>query len=101
MKTLRLLLLVGVLGLLVPMESHGNGLSARTGDRVGMLKNRDYRCRVVQRGSAPISAVLEDAVAYALDIPLAMLSPLTSLIEPCEEETDLRTKKVSARRGQK
>ncbi len=101
MKTLRLLLLVTVLGLFVAIESHGNGLSAGTGDRGDTPKNRDYRCTVVQRGSAPISAILEDAVAYALDIPLAMLSPLTSLIEPCEEETDLRTKKVSARRGGK
>ncbi len=101
MKTLRLLILVSVLGIFPAMESLGNGLSAGTGDRVGTLKNKDYRCTVVQRGPAPISAILEDAVAYALDIPLAMLSPLTSLIEPCEEETDLRTKKVSARRGGK
>jgi len=47
-----------------------------------------------------LSAILEDAVAYALDIPLAMLSPLTSLIEPCEEEADLHAgKTTSHRRG--
>ena len=100
MKTLRLLLLVGVLGLVVPMESYGNGISSSAADRGEQLKSRDLRCTVVQRGPAPLSAILEDAVAYALDIPLAMLSPLTSLIEPCEEEADLHAgKTTSHRRG--
>ena len=101
MKTLRLFLLIVVLGLFVPVASYGNGKSAGVGDRRESPKNRDFRCAVVQRGPAPVSAILEDVVAYALDIPLAMLSPLTSLIGPCDDEVDVPTRKTSASRGGK
>lgn len=40
--------------------------------------NAKYQCVMVCKGEKPALEVLEDGLAYALDIPLALLSPITT-----------------------
>ena len=91
MKTLRLLILFGLLGLCCAVQVYANGLAVKSGERGRTPATRDFRCTVAEPGGAPISWLLEDALAYALDIPLAMISPLTCLIQPSDEEADAAT----------
>lgn len=39
--------------------------------------DKTHKCRVVCKGSKPLSEYVADGLAYALDIPLAILSPVT------------------------
>jgi hypothetical protein len=39
--------------------------------------NTKYKCQMVCQGNRPFLETLETGVAYALDIPLAILSPIT------------------------
>jgi hypothetical protein len=45
-------------------------------------------CRIVHKGQKPLSATLEDCVAYALDIPLAMMTPFVTAITPVMDKLD-------------
>ncbi len=40
--------------------------------------NEKYQCVMVCKGEKPALETLEDGLAYALDIPLALLSPITA-----------------------
>jgi hypothetical protein len=42
--------------------------------------NPDYKCAMVCKAPKPALEFLEDGLAYALDVPLALLSPITSPI---------------------
>ena len=56
------------------------------------------QCPVVRRGTAPVSALIEDGLAYLLDIPLAMVSPLTCpIVAPLMERLDSGPDRPSAR----
>jgi hypothetical protein len=101
MKTLHFLFLISILCLGFTIQSYGNGRTADSEDRrqaSESSRTRESHCTCVQRGAAPLSAVLEDALAYALDIPLAMASPLTSFLVPPDEDCDLRTTRKTERR---
>jgi hypothetical protein len=45
-------------------------------------------CRIIRKGHKPLSAMLEDCVAYALDIPLAMMTPFVTAITPIMDRLD-------------
>lgn len=45
-------------------------------------------CRIVCKGQKPLAWILEDGVAYALDIPLAMLTPFVTAITPIMDNLD-------------
>lgn len=64
------------------------GNESRTATRITDYDPR-LQCPVVCRGEAPLSAVLEDGLAYLLDIPLALLSPVTCpIVAPIMECLD-------------
>jgi hypothetical protein len=52
------------------------------------LRSANGSCRIVRGGQKPFSAVLEDCVAYALDIPLAMMTPFVTAITPVMDKLD-------------
>lgn len=48
-----------------------------------------HKCQVIRNGPTPILEALESGLAYALDIPLAMLSPITCpIIGPIMDRVD-------------
>jgi len=55
-------------------------------------------CRCVYRGQKPLSAILEDCVAYALDVPLAMLTPFVSALTPVMDKLEYGCDPGCARR---
>jgi hypothetical protein len=52
------------------------------------LRSANGSCRIVRGGQKPFSAMLEDCVAYALDIPLAMMTPFVTAITPVMDKLD-------------
>jgi hypothetical protein len=47
------------------------------------------KCQVVCKGDRPILEVLESGLAYVLDIPLAILSPITCpIVKPVMDKID-------------
>ena len=52
------------------------------------LKSANASCRIVRTGRKPLAWILEDGVAYALDIPLAMLTPFVTAITPIMDILD-------------
>ncbi|MDQ7782465.1 MAG: hypothetical protein RDU20_06290 [Desulfomonilaceae bacterium] len=47
------------------------------------------KCRVICKGSKPFLEYVEDGLAYALDIPLAILSPFTCpIVSPIMDRID-------------
>ncbi|MFH0958604.1 MAG: hypothetical protein V1897_07855 [Pseudomonadota bacterium] len=42
--------------------------------------NPEYKCVMICKAPKPALEILEDGLAYALDVPLALLSPITSPI---------------------
>ncbi len=58
-------------------------------------------CRCVYRGYKPLAALIEDGVAYALDIPLAMLTPFVSALTPVMDKLDYGCDPGYARRVRK
>jgi hypothetical protein len=78
MKTLKAVLLVSCLGIFLASTAPagGDAVSGQKGARTTVYDARE-KCQVVCRAPKPFLAILEDGLAYALDIPLAMLSPIT------------------------
>jgi hypothetical protein len=65
-----------------PVYANGSSVSPMSpakpiGKIVVSSYDRTHKCRVVCKGSKPLSEYVADGLAYALDIPLAILSPLT------------------------
>ncbi|MBI5572843.1 MAG: hypothetical protein HY914_23065 [Desulfomonile tiedjei] len=58
------------------VEGGREGYGWKKGERITQYDPR-VQCPVVRRSAAPISALIEDGLAYLLDIPLAMVSPIT------------------------
>jgi hypothetical protein len=106
MKVLGILLALFVFLFCISSESFGNGVVKRgrgadeaitggsaTGPATastekGRLRSADASCKIVRRGQKPLSAILEDCVAYALDIPLAMLTPFVTAVTPIMDKLD-------------
>ncbi len=67
-------------------------MAAGQGEQIGKVVvnyNPKYKCVMVCKGDKPILETLEDGLAYALDIPLALLSPITSpVVSPLLEKFD-------------
>lgn len=60
--------------------------------------DRVHKCRVVCKGSKPILEYVEDGLAYALDIPLAILSPITCpIVAPIMRTVDSDRDRTYAR----
>lgn len=48
-----------------------------------------HKCQVICKGPTPFLEALESGLAYALDIPLAMLSPITCpIVTPIMDRID-------------
>jgi hypothetical protein len=119
MKALGMVLALLVLLFCISSESFSNGASkgtratgtGLTGERIigpgavsaaaPKLKSVDSSCRTVYKGEKPLAALLEDCVAYALDIPLAMLTPFVSLLTPAMDKLDYGCDTVYVRRLRK
>ena len=51
--------------------------------------NTTNKCSVICKGSKPFLEYVEDGLAYALDIPLAILSPITCpIVSPIMDRFD-------------
>ncbi|MCX5874286.1 MAG: hypothetical protein NTY51_13790 [Deltaproteobacteria bacterium] len=67
--------------------------AAGQADKIGKVAvvnyNAKYKCVMVCKGQKPILETLEDGLAYALDLPLALLSPITCpIMTPLLEKFD-------------
>ena len=90
----------------ISSESFGNGAikkgrgaenaitgSPAAGPAAGRVKksglgSANASCRMVRTGHKPLAWILEDGVAYALDIPLAMMTPFVTAITPIMDKLD-------------
>jgi len=66
--------------LLAPVAATANGAARGVKPiRTTVITNYDVKnkCTVVCKGRKPVLEYVEDGLAYALDIPLAILSPIT------------------------
>ncbi len=106
MRALGILLALCVFMFCLSSESFGNGAVKRgrgadealtggpaTGPAAApMAKPRpgsaNGSCRIVCKGQKPLAWILEDGVAYALDIPLAMLTPFVTAVTPVMDTLD-------------
>ncbi|MFH1115931.1 MAG: hypothetical protein V1792_18625 [Pseudomonadota bacterium] len=61
--------------------------------------NAENRCAVICKGSKPFLEYVEDGIAYALDIPLAILSPITCpIVSPIADRFDSGADRSYSRR---
>ena len=83
MKTPKVLLLICCLGVLLGATAlaNANGFTSQKPSRITVYDAKE-NCRVICRAPKPALEVVEDCFAYVLDIPLAMLSPITSTPPP-------------------
>ena len=88
MKTLKVFLsLLTIIAFLAPFAD------AATTERISRtpktVYNKTHQCVVVCQGERPALETLETGLAYLLDIPLAMLSPITCpIVTPILEKYD-------------
>lgn len=74
--------------LISPAMGDGSSRPSRA-VRIGSSPELTLTCRAVSRAPKPFLEAVEDCVAYVLDIPLAMLSPLTCpIVAPILERFD-------------
>ncbi|MBI5250793.1 MAG: hypothetical protein HY912_14980 [Desulfomonile tiedjei] len=58
-------------------------------NRTITVYNTKNKCQVVCKAPKPALAILEDGLAYLLDIPLAILSPITCpIVSPILDKID-------------
>ncbi len=58
-------------------------------NRTVTLYNTKNKCQVVCKAPKPALAIIEDGLAYLLDIPLAILSPITCpIVSPILDKID-------------
>ncbi|HMK36954.1 MAG TPA: hypothetical protein VK463_17905 [Desulfomonilaceae bacterium] len=68
----------------------GNGVDS-SAEKTGryVLYNAKDRCQVVCKGDTPILEMLESGLAYLLDVPLAILSPIACpIVKPVMDKID-------------
>jgi len=80
MKTLVVFLSLAFFCLATIVSAQAAGAAAQPGPAKKQVVNYNakYQCVMVCKGEKPALEVLEDGLAYALDIPLALLSPITT-----------------------
>ncbi|MBI4964647.1 MAG: hypothetical protein HY913_15315 [Desulfomonile tiedjei] len=78
MKKLKGVLLISVMGIFLASTAPVNADTV-TGSKATRttVYNAKEKCQVICKAPKPILEVLEDGLAFVLDIPLAMLSPIT------------------------
>lgn len=76
------------------VSANGARVSGPTTYRITIQKPSDYRdtpCIPVCEGRKPMLEYLEDGLALVLDVPLALLSPITCpIISPLMDRTEQR-----------
>lgn len=90
MKVFRLLLGAGLAIALFAWAAHADNAGIRE-DKTSYSASYDMKakCRVVPKAPKPALEVIEDGLAYLLDIPLAILSPITCpIMAPIMDEID-------------
>ena len=92
MRILRGAIVLAAVMLFLSSTVFADGLTYRT-KRVGKTRVTYYdttnKCRVVCKGSKPFLEYVEDGLALALDVPLAILSPLTCpIVAPIMDRLD-------------
>lgn len=108
MKIHRVGLVAAALAIIFVSPAFSNGLPQRSGtSRPTFVHDRgratvDYyraQCRVICKGRTPAAAMLEDGLAYLVDIPLALVSPLTCpVVAPLLERFDSGSDRSFSRR---
>lgn len=92
MKTLKGILVVTAVLALCASTVFANGVPYRSksiGKTLVTSYNKENKCRVVCKGSKPIMEYVADGLAYALDIPLAIISPFTCpVVSPIMDRLD-------------
>jgi hypothetical protein len=94
-------MVVGFTFLLASLASADGAPTSKTKSRTITVYNSKERCQVICKAPKPFLERLEDGLAYALDIPLAMLSPITCPVvsplldkfDPVEQRSYARTPK--------
>ena len=88
MKTLKVFLsLLTIIAFLAPFADAAT--TERTSRTPKTVYNKTHQCVVVCQGERPALETLETGLAYLLDIPLAMLSPITCpIVTPILEKYD-------------
>jgi len=78
MKVLKVVIAVFVVGFFLTVATYANAdaISGKKTARTTVYNAKD-KCQVICKAPKPVLEILEDCLAYALDIPLAMLSPIT------------------------
>jgi hypothetical protein len=78
MKVLKVVIAVFILGVFLTSETYASAdaIRGRKAARTTEYNAKD-KCQVICKAPKPVLEILEDCLAYALDIPLAMLSPIT------------------------
>jgi hypothetical protein len=77
-----------ILLMFVCSYASANG-SSEAVNRTVTLYNTKHKCQVVCKAPKPALAVIEDGLAYLLDIPLAILSPITCpIVSPVLDKID-------------
>lgn len=83
--------------------------AAGTASRKGKVGKHSYtvydpvhKCQVICKGPTPVLEALESGLAYALDIPLAMLSPITCpIVGPIMDRVDSGSDRTYSRSGRR
>jgi hypothetical protein len=119
MRALGILLALCVFMFCISSESFGNGgVKKGMGDDKSItgrpvqgpaatpversrLRSPNGSCRIVSGGQKPLSAIIEDGVAYALDIPLALLTPFVAAVTPIMDKLDYGCDNRYPRRARK
>ena len=88
MKTLKVFLsLLTIIAFLAPFADAAT--TERTSRTPKTVYNKTHQCVMVCQGERPALETLETGLAYLLDIPLAMLSPITCpIVTPILEKYD-------------
>ena len=78
MKVLKVVIAVFIVGVFLTLATYASAdaISGKKAARTTVYNARD-KCQVICTAPKPVLEIFEDCLAYALDIPLAMLSPIT------------------------
>jgi len=99
-----LLPVVAAILIAAPVYANGSSMSPISpakpiGKMVVSSYDKTHKCRVVCKGSKPILEYVEAGLAYALDIPLAILSPITCpIVAPVLHRIDSDGDRMYSRR---
>jgi hypothetical protein len=102
MKSAKMVWAIGVVlcSCLIAIPAFAAEKVVKKGNRYTVY-NTTEKCQMVCKGPKPVLAYLEDGLAYALDLPLAILSPLACPIispvldrlDPVEKRSYIRAKR--------